>query len=281
MKPDYEQIDALRHSAIYTRRVHRENRPMLSLAWHYHPEIEICYTTRSVGKRYVGNDISEYVKGDLVMFGPYLPHGFTTEVECDQIVIQFKEEFLGNMIYKLSEFKQIRLLFENAGMGLQFHGEVKEAAATYIHNVISSDGINRLIHLLQLLSHLAAANDFNTICSKAYSANLSTHQLGKMKKVLSFIEHNFKKDITISDAAAVINLTDSAFYKFIKRHSKKKFTHILNEYRVNYASKRLADSTLTIAEICFESGFKNKSYFNRKFKEILKISPSEFRAQYN
>lgn len=169
---------------------------------------------------------------------------------------------------------------QNAKMGIQFFGPTQNDAANSIDRVIQSQGMERLIRLLELLSHLATSNHYKTICSKEYSSNLSTHQLNKMRSVLSYIEQNFKSDITVTDAAKVINLTESAFYKFIKRHSKKKFTHILNEYRVNFASKSLINTNMTIAEICFDSGFKNKSYFNRKFKEILKVSPKEFREQF-
>lgn len=40
------------------------------------------------------------------------------------------------------------------------------------------------------------------------------------------------------------------------------------------------ESELSIAEICYDSGYNNLSYFNRKFKEILGVKPSEFRDKY-
>ena len=280
MRPDLEKISALSHDSFLSKRVKRKNRPLLSSAWHYHPEIEICFTKRSEGKRYVGNDITEYHEGDLVMFGPNLPHGFTTTEKCNQVVIQFSQDFLGEALNKLPEFINLRKLFKNSMMGLEFHGKTREKSQELIKNILKSEKLPKLISLLQLLTLLADSSEYKTICSKEYSANLNTNHLNRMQETFRFIEKNFRKDISISDVAKVTNLTDSAFYKFIKRHTQKKFTQILNEYRVNYASKKLIDTEMTIAEICFDSGFKNKSYFNRKFKEILRTSPSAFRAQY-
>ncbi|HJF08592.1 MAG TPA: AraC family transcriptional regulator, partial [Phocaeicola coprocola] len=42
----------------------------------------------------------------------------------------------------------------------------------------------------------------------------------------------------------------------------------------------LVDSTMAIAEICYECGFNNLSNFNRIFKKKKNCSPKEFRDNY-
>ncbi|MEM6700239.1 MAG: AraC family transcriptional regulator, partial [Bacteroidota bacterium] len=73
MKPEYEIIAEPPERSFTAKIVARKSRPLLSQAWHYHPEIEICFTKESSGKRFVGNQISDYEVGDLVMFGANLP----------------------------------------------------------------------------------------------------------------------------------------------------------------------------------------------------------------
>ncbi|MEM1215277.1 MAG: helix-turn-helix domain-containing protein, partial [Bacteroidota bacterium] len=46
------------------------------------------------------------------------------------------------------------------------------------------------------------------------------------------------------------------------------------------ASKLLMNSDLSISQVCFESGYNNISYFNRKFKALLQLTPAAFRHQY-
>lgn len=280
MKPDYEQVIDEKPRSFLTKNVKRNKRPYLTSAWHFHPEIEICFTYESKGKRYVGNNISDYEEGDLVMFGSNLPHGFTTNELCKQTVIQMRYDFLGTTFFDQPELYQIKKLISRSKMGLQFFGQTHVKAQKIIKLIMKEQGMQRLIYLFDLLLLLSRSKEFVTICSKEYATNINASQLSRMKTVLSFIEDNFQGNISISDAARIINLTDSAFYKFIKRHTKKKFTEILNEYRINYASKKLINTQMTIAEICFESGFSNLSYFNRKFKEIMKLSPGIFRSQY-
>jgi AraC-like DNA-binding protein len=40
------------------------------------------------------------------------------------------------------------------------------------------------------------------------------------------------------------------------------------------------DSTMSVAEICYECGFNNLSNFNRIFKKKKECSPKEFRDNY-
>lgn len=280
MKPEFEKIVDYTRSSFIAKEVIRNNRPLLTQAWHYHPEIEICYTVKSEGKRYVGNNISDYQKNDLVMIGSSLPHGFTTDVNCHQIVIQFSEDFLGNGFLEKAELQLIRQLINRSKMGLQFDEKTTKKAKKIIKSILPKQGCGKLINLLKLLNLLSKAKEYHIICTKEYSLNLNLNALSRIKTVLDFIEKNYKKDISIREASQLINLTESAFYKFIKKHTNKKFTQIVNEFRVDHATKLLIQGEMTIAQICYDCGYNNLSYFNRKFKEIMDVKPSEFRNNY-
>jgi AraC-like DNA-binding protein len=46
---------------------------------------------------------------------------------------------------------------------------------------------------------------------------------------------------------------------------------------MNYAGKLLVESDRTVAEIAYESGFRNISNFNRQFLKVRGRKPGEFR----
>ncbi|MEM1323176.1 MAG: AraC family transcriptional regulator [Bacteroidota bacterium] len=280
MKPEYEKIVELPERSFSTRLINRNSRPLLSQAWHFHPEIEICYTLKSSGRRFVGNQISDYEKTDLVMFGSNLPHGFTTDMHCSQVVIQMAPDFLGRTFINRPELRSIKFLFEHARRGLEFKGSAKKKARKLIRRLLKNDGMTRLLNLLELLQLFAESSDVEEICSEEYFLDLDESQLGRIKIVYDHIMENFRKEVSIKEVADKLNISEAAFYKFIKKQTKKTYTQIINEFRTNHASKLLMNSDKTIAQICFESGYNNVSYFNRKFKEIMKQTPHDFRNQY-
>ena len=282
MKPELEQISKNSTQSFAIKIVKRDNRPLLTKAWHYHPEIEICYTLKSTGRRYVGNNISDYQEKDLVLLGPNLPHGFTTLHKCEQFVIQFKNDFLGEEFLQKAEIKKINDLLKRSKRGLAYNGSQLEEIDIKIRNVCDSQKseFSRLLNLLELLNFLSDSQDLQPICTEKYSTHLSPSKLNGIKTILNFIENNFQKNITIHDACEMVNLTESAFYKFIKRHTNKKFTAILNEYRLDHASKLLISSNLPISDISYQSGFSNLSHFNRTFKSYYAVTPRQMRKEY-
>ena len=136
------------------------------------------------------------------------------------------------------------------------------------------------MYLLQLLDLLARSEEVAKICSEEYSFDLDASHLKRIKLVYDFILQNFQRDMSVKEVAEKINLTEAAFFKFIKRNTKKTFTEIVNEFRINHATKLLMTTDMTVAEVCFNSGFNNVSYFNRKFKAITQQTPGGFKMKY-
>ena len=42
--------------------------------WHFHSQYEIIYVKKSCGRCFVGDCIERFSEGDVVLFGPCLPH---------------------------------------------------------------------------------------------------------------------------------------------------------------------------------------------------------------
>lgn len=282
MKPEFEKIEPKTANSFVSKIVKRDQRPLLTQAWHFHPEIEICYTLKSHGLRYVGNNISEYDQGDLVILGSYLPHGFTTIDQSEQYVIQFDQGFLGKDFLDSSELEDIKSFLLQSNKGIVLRGSELNQAEEYIHLIYAQNmsKMQRLIRLLEFLNFLSLCSNIELICSEKYSSTLTQSKLNKINTILEFIKNNYQQDISIGSASKEVNMTESTFYKFIKRHTNKKFTTILNEYRINHASKLLVSSQIPISEISFKSGYNNLSYFNRVFKESYNLTPKQFRNIY-
>ncbi|MEJ0055678.1 MAG: AraC family transcriptional regulator [Bacteroidota bacterium] len=95
-------------------------------------------------------------------------------------------------------------------------------------------------------------------------------------KIYEHILGNFKEEIRLETVAELAGMNISSFCRFFKKTTNKTFSHYLNEVRVGYACRLLMEHKYNISETCYECGFNNISNFNRQFKNIVKMPPSEY-----
>ncbi|WP_411767286.1 helix-turn-helix domain-containing protein [Winogradskyella sp. A3E31] len=73
-------------------------------------------------------------------------------------------------------------------------------------------------------------------------------------------------------------MTKNSFCRFFKQHTNKTFFDFLIAYRLEHVCQQLLRSkNRSITEISGALGFQSQSNFNRKFKEIKGVTPSEYR----
>lgn len=91
---------------------------------------------------------------------------------------------------------------------------------------------------------------------------------------------NFRHDLELEEYAHMCGRSLSAFKRDFKSTYDQTPGKWLNHKRLEYASALLLTSDLNINEICFESGFRNSSHFNKAFKDKYQIPPNQFRSQH-
>lgn len=276
MKPEFEKIQNRPLHSFIAKVVKRPKRPTLKEAWHFHPEIEICLTIKSEGKRFVGNDISDYQVGDLVMFGANLPHGFITDLPSEQIVIQMQESFLGDVFLDKPEVKAIKEIFNRAKRGIQFWGATQKRVKGKTERILKLKGFDKLLALLELLHFLANSTDYSYITASSFLPNTKMVELERVQLVYDYILKNYQDQISLNDAAAMLAMTKSSFCRFLKKHAKKTFSQIVNEIRISHACELMIQTDKKISTIAYESGYDDISYFSRTFKKIMQTSPKAF-----
>jgi transcriptional regulator GlxA family with amidase domain len=80
--------------------------------------------------------------------------------------------------------------------------------------------------------------------------------------------------------AGIANMTEVSFSRFFKQRTGRTFVECVNEIRICHASRMLANTTNSIAEIAFSAGFNNISNFNRIFKSKKNLTPTQYREVF-
>ncbi len=274
MKPFYEKVPVRETSSFFAyEKLSRE----FEFAWHYHPEYEITAITGGSGKRYVADSIEEYACPEIVLLPPDIPHSWQAPAREEgngAIVVQFSAELIKAGGLSLPEFDAIRRLLDNCGGGLLFGG--CDRIVSLMKKIVAADGIESFLHLIELLAHL----------SKENSRVIGTSSLGRprdncdnINRLFNYINDNFTAGVSLGEAAKAACMSESAFCRFFKRTSGRRFIDHINDLRVSLACRLLAETDKPITQICFEAGFANIANFNRQFKRRKSQSPRQYRSR--
>ena len=248
-------------------------------AIHCHPEYEINVVINTHGTRVIGDSEESFSGLDFVMIGPYIPHVWkSTKEENHVVTIQFSPELLDFPIMNKRLFLPIKQLLEDSRQGLQFYGPDAERIKDEIVELTRIQGFQTATMFLNILNSLAHAPRRKLVSNMYESENL-IHQSKsrRISKVCRHIEENISHKISLSDAAKLVNMSDSAFSHFFKKQTSISFITYVNNLRVAKACDLLANTNLSASEICYDCGFNNKSNFIRLFTKRKNMTPIEYR----
>ena len=259
--------------------------PNFLKVWHFHPELELVYIKSSYGTRFIGDNINPFEKGEIVLIGENLPHMWlnnevyfkkSSKLRAKAVAIHFKKDFLGSEFLQAPEMNHLSKLLERAKFGIKFIDSSNEIKNRF-SKILTLDGFEKTMEFINLLNSLARHKQYESLSSQGYIDSFNNIDNENMIKTYQYVYKNFTNSIYLKDVAKHINMNPSSFSRFFKRLNRKTFSRFLNDVRVGYACKLMIESNNNdITTICFESGYNNVSNFNRQFKKIKGMPPSNY-----
>ncbi len=256
--------------------------------WHFHPEYELVLVTESTGKRFIGDNITDFKEGNLAFIGPYLPHLYRNDAQyfaaktkwkAKSIVIHFLDETFGENFFSIPETKKLRSLFAKSKRGLDITGKTAKMVSEKMMMLLQLTGFARWLQLLDILNTIAESRDYKYISGTVISGHNETES-ERLHKVFAFTLKHFNREIRIAEVADIVNMAENSFSRYFSQRTRKTFTAFVNELRLSHACKLLIENQTSISDICFDCGFNNVSHFNRQFRAIYGTSPLQYRKQY-
>ena len=92
-----------------------------------------------------------------------------------------------------------------------------------------------------------------------------------------YIRNNYMKEISMQDAARVMNYSDAYFCKLFKQCFDQNFTSYLTNFRISEAKKLLRNRNASVKDVSLQVGYYDSNYFAKVFKRITGVIPSEYR----
>ncbi|WP_299528650.1 AraC family transcriptional regulator [Ulvibacterium sp.] len=254
--------------------------------WHYHPEIEICFVKNGRGKRVIGENVSDFGNGDLVLVGSNTPHSWITDEffnnskeQMEVYVVQFSGEILKPFL-GIMEFQLMDTLLTKAVRGIQFTDIRENGLGKSLLEIGKYEGATKFLKLLELLDRMCRCKKASILCSTSYKADYKRYHEERILKVCNHIHEHYKNVLTIESLAEIVAMNPSSFCRFFKRVLGKTVIEYINELRIAHVCNQIQNSDLPIYQMAFDAGFSSIAHFNKQFKRNTGKTPVAYRKWF-
>jgi len=234
---------------------------------HYHKSLEIGICTKGSGIFFIGNEILPFSKGDVSIIMPDEIHIAQSpneepsmwkfmSIDASKLQIDFSYGF-SSIISDALISSIVHIIFDELN-----------CQENQYHQVVYS-----YLHILGIkLSRIKEGLKYSSACSNPKSNAIAP--------ALSYIQKNYRNNISISDLSTQCNFSVSHFSRLFKEIIGISPQAYLLQTRIKFTKILLETTTLSITYIADSSGYNTLSSFNRTFKSCFGVSPSECRKNY-
>ncbi len=258
-----------------------------SIKIHSHKNFELNLITAGSGRRIVGNHISSYSAGDLVLLGPNISHCWEvfaaetdTEPEPECVVTHFYENIISSDFFNIPELEEVVQLLKQSKSGILFKGPKTAKVAATLNYMVDLKGLERYIQLLKVFSMLLKIDDREYLALPSAMPNSYAKDREQIDKIYEYVFQNVQEGINLTDAAQLVYMEPSSFCRYFKKKTNQTFMEYVKNVRIGIASKLLAETDKPVTHICYECGYNNLANFNYYFKVIMNKTPSEYRRDF-
>ena len=253
---------------------------------HKHDFFEIIYVYSGISRNYLDGKEIILNKGDILIIPPFVKHAtFCPRKEDISLNILVRKSTVDMVFFELLKFNKIlsdffgKVVYSKAHTTyLIFHTKEDEKIKNILIDMLKEEEkclkyestvLNGL--LMIFFGYLMRNYEDTMEISKDFNEKFE-----KFDEVLEYIHKNYNK-VTLDDLSEKFKFNKYYLSKIIKSYTGKNFVNIVQSLKMRKARELLIYTNLPIEDISNAIGYNSTSTFIRTFKEIYKISPSQYR----
>lgn len=257
------------------------------LTWHTYLELFVPVAGRC--KMQMGHSQLDLEAGDLLVVDHLKLHAVKAlpDGELHTIVIRFMPEFVRGLVARAADnlylvpfYCQIdgrphvlRRSNALAGPVHQTLARLLECTFDAAQGAYRETGARAffLVVLHHLAHHFQASE---TLKSEYFRQQQKARRLSRL---FEYVERHYGERIGLDQAAKIAGLSRPQFTKLFREASGTTFVAYLLKVRLAHAGRLLLETDRPVADIAFEVGFEDPSYFDRRFRQHFGNTPLRYR----
>ncbi len=279
-----ESIDKLAFMPAIIKAVERIRDAEWSMDLSRHDHYEMVYIKKGTATFMIDGIDVNMAANSLVIIKPQKPHKFIVRSEnCELIVLYFKllprkEGVAGHVaITDFAEYVADESLGSYVYLKLGKKNDIINVIKRILHEKtkpqVWGDFVSCLLvmELFALLSR-SLKREWE---QSGKNRNLKLHELLNVAK--EYIDRNYAGELTLSQVAKYIYLSDSYFaHSFKDKFGISPKSYILKT-RIEAAKELLENTDMKIAEVAQAVGFSSQQRFNDIFRKYTAVTPMRYR----
>ncbi|HUX40442.1 MAG TPA: helix-turn-helix domain-containing protein [Rectinemataceae bacterium] len=244
--------------------------------WHKHPEMELIIVGQGRGQAHIGDRIADFHAPAAFLIGGDLAHGFASAGPIEGLILQFPPAHLA--VYSAwPEGSAISTLLAEAERGIGFGKVASSLAGGALEDLDRASGFRRWLMILNMIA------DFSEDRERSASSRGAVSETTELRDFAGIVHAMFNEslgNVSLEAMSSRAGMSKSHFCRVFKRNTGLTYLEYVHSIRINNAKKLLIQTRLYIDDICYECGFNNVSFFNRKFKELTGMTPQQYKMTY-
>ncbi len=247
---------------------------------------ELIYFASGEGRIITGKGTFECRTGSMVILPPMLPHCTIVEHgKAERYCVHFDWE-------PANEIAGLPYVFTDNTQGI--HDAVYNLTPEWVPLELPAHRITSdTARFSELLGRIVRFRDSDPFCEfrrKGLFIELLSVFFDDRRPEENIVQHSrtllmgkgyidtyyANPGLNVCKVAESCSVTENHLCKIFRSELNISPLEYLNQKRLEYAGKLLQSSSMTIAEIAFESGFASPNYFSRIFKKKNGVTPSAF-----
>lgn len=216
------------------------------------------------------------VVGDLAIYPAYATQAFRWDKETEFFNLFLEPTFLAQVGYDVFGSDRIELIPHLTALFDPFLQQIGFALKTSLQ----IDGENSNLYAdsmaQALVVHLLSRYSSCSRQTKPITGGFTQQQ---WRQISSFIDANLDKNISLTELAAIVQLSPYHFAHLFKKSTNTSPHQYLIRCRIERAKQLMLMGNLSLAAIAQTVGFASQGHFTYHFKRLMGVTPKVFHSR--
>lgn len=259
---------------------------------HSHEFWELTYVFEGEGENETADGLKKVITGDFLFIKPGAEHSITTPDMgkhgltriCNCLI---KDSFLKNIIQKyniaeLSAYSLYDMITGTMPFCIQLRddnaGNIRHLIWLVVHEYNHYTSGSSLIIESSIAILLLSIIRIYEYREKKLTSTVSRRK--DIDELTKYIRTNFGQKLTLELLAERLHFSREYLSRCFKEYTGKNISEFIAETRISHAKQMLRSLSFSIEYIGEYCGYQSPATFQKAFKKIVGVSPSEYRRKY-